>query len=122
MSDNNAGATRYGTQEEFDYDGFEFSDDFPIPSSYVVAYGMAHFRGPDSFLWFAPDDGSGTPGFAWGAAQNVAEFDHRWEAVDDPYYADVRYQQVVDDLCQALDTVIAAEHRYSRMQQVPPCR
>lgn len=47
------------------FDGFRFSDTLPIPSAYVVAYGMAHFRGPDGYLWFVKDNGN----IAWDYPQ-----------------------------------------------------
>jgi hypothetical protein len=118
-SDQPATPTTYDMQEGFDYHGFRFSDDFPIPMAYVVAYGMAHFRGPDTYLWFAPDRGFGVRDIDWNYPQNVAEFDRRQEDGDDAYHADPEYQETVADLCRALDALIASDHRYDQWSKTP---
>jgi hypothetical protein len=102
--------TTYGMRAGFDYD-FQFSDAFPIPSAYVVAYGMAHFRGPDGHLWFAPDCGSSRPGgIDWNHPQNVAEFDQRMCAPS--YPDDPEYGEALAELCSEVDAAIATSGRY----------
>lgn len=94
----------------FDYDGFQFNDAFPAPMAYVVAYGMAHFRGPDGYLWFVPDNG--TPGsFSWDCPQNIAEFDQRNCDEDDPYDGP-EYQAVMAEICRLIDAVTEADKAY----------
>ncbi|WP_047891732.1 hypothetical protein [Micromonospora sp. RV43] len=95
--------TAYGMRDGFDYDGFRFNADFPIPAAYVVVQGVAYFQGPDGFLWFAPDAGGDTPWIiAWGYPQNVAEFDARYgdESRDDP-----RHLALMQALCEAVDGI-----------------
>jgi hypothetical protein len=116
MSDKDIAATvtRYGMQDGFDYNGFTFSEEFPIPVAHVVAYGMAHFRGPDGFLWFAPNKGFGSPDIDWTAPQNIAEFDLRQDDGVNAYHADPEYRETIADLCHALDALIAADARSDR--------
>ncbi|MBX7267579.1 hypothetical protein KIF24_17090 [Micromonospora sp. Llam7] len=98
----------------FDYDGFQFSDAFPVPSAYVVAYGMALFRGPDGYLWFVPDNGK-TGGY-WGVPQNIAEFDRRNCDPDRPYNGP-DYQAVMAEICRLVDAVTNADKAY---RALPP--
>jgi hypothetical protein len=94
----------------FDYDDFRFSDAFPVPSAYVVAYGMAHLRGPDGYLWFVPDNGN-TGEFAWDCPQNIAEFDQRNCDQDRPYNGP-QYQAVMAEICRLVDAVTDADKAY----------
>jgi hypothetical protein len=109
----NATPTTYGQQDGFDYERFAFSDDFPVPLAYVVAYGMAHFRGPDGHLWFAPDKGFGDTAIDWDHPQNVAEFDQRM--TEESFYTDPEYRDVVARLCAQIDAVSATNKRYNRL-------
>ncbi|MEV7628834.1 hypothetical protein [Actinoplanes sp. NPDC089786] len=107
--------THMAMAASFDYYGYRFSDAFPVPSAYVVAYGMAHFRGPDGYLWFVPDNG--TPGeFDWGYPQNIAEFDQRNCDPDRPYNGP-DYQAVMAEICRLVDAVTDADRAY---QALPP--
>lgn len=102
--------TLVGMALGFDYDGFRFSAAFPVPLAYVVAYGMVHFRGPDGYLWFVPDDG--TPGsFAWAYPQNIAEFDQRNCDERNPYNGP-QYQAVMAEICLLVDAVTEASKAY----------
>ncbi|MEH1124864.1 hypothetical protein [Micromonospora sp. CPCC 206061] len=107
-------ATTYGMQDGFDYEGFQFSDAFPVPDAYAVLYGMAHFQGPDGYLWFAPDNGAGQNSIDWAYPQNVAEFDRRQENDEDAYHRDPEYQAVMAELCAQVDAVSATDARYGR--------
>jgi len=109
MSDNDtaATATTYGMRDGFDYATFAFSDSYPIPSVFVVADGMAYFRGPDGHLWFAPDKGDGDPHIDWEYPQNVAEFDQRQG--DGGYHTDPEYQEAIAELCREVDASIATK-------------
>jgi hypothetical protein len=119
MNEHETPPTRYGTRDGFDYDRPVFTDSTPIPAAYVVAYGVAHFQGPDGYLWFAPNGGGNSHAFSWGAAQNMAECDHRWQHPARPYYTDPQYRSIIDDLCHAYDLAAAADRRYTVMQQTP---
>ncbi len=113
--------TSMGVVEGFDYDRFRFGDGldygngaggFPIPNSYVVAYGMAHFRGPDGHLWFCPDNG--TPGVIdWACPQNVREFDLR-EHGEDTTCIGPNYQAVMQEICRLVDQAANATARYGQ--------
>ncbi|GAA3742035.1 hypothetical protein GCM10022225_26990 [Plantactinospora mayteni] len=109
MSDNNIAtmATTYGVRAGFDYATFAFSDSYPIPSVFVVASGMAYFRGPDGHLWFAPDKGDGDPRVDWHRPQNVAEFDRRQG--NGKYHTDPEYQEAIAELCREVDASIATK-------------
>lgn len=99
--------TTYGLQDGFDYEGFKFSAEFPIPTVYVNAYGMPHFRGPDGHLWFAPDEPDDQIG--WGYPQNVAEFDQR-----DGNPIDDEYTEIMASLCRLIDAAGIADALYDR--------
>jgi hypothetical protein len=106
--------TRVAMAVDFDYDGFQFSDAFPVPVAYVVAYGLALFRGPDGCLWFVPDNGK-TGGY-WGVPQNIAEFDQRHCNPDRPYNGP-EYQAVMAEICRLVDAVTKADKEY---RALPP--
>ncbi|MGC4886658.1 hypothetical protein [Micromonospora sp. DT227] len=101
--------TTYGTREDFDYDGFTFSDDFPVPAVYVVVQGIAYFQGPDGFLWFAPDQGFDNKYLIdWRYPQNVAEFDERQ---GEPDRDEAGYLAVIAALCEQVEAITAAAAR-----------
>lgn len=104
--------TRVGMAAGFDYERFRFNDDFPVPLAYVVAYGMALFRGPDGYLWFVPDNGH-TGGY-WGVPQNIAEFDQRNCDPDRPYNGP-EYQAVMAEICRLVDAVTDADKAYAAL-------
>jgi hypothetical protein len=106
--------TRVGMVAGFEYYGYRFSAAFPVPLAYVVAYGMALFRGPDGYLWFVPDNGN-TGGY-WGVPQNIAEFDQRNCDPDRPYDGP-EYQAVMAEICRLVDAVTKADKAY---RALPP--
>ncbi|MFG1872110.1 hypothetical protein [Micromonospora arborensis] len=97
--------TQYGTRDGFNYGGFRFGEEFPIPASYTVVHGFAYFQGPDGFLWFAPDSGfEKQEVIDWTAPQNVAEFDDRQGDLN----ADTAgYRALMTELCKTVDAVDA---------------
>lgn len=109
MQNNDSSPTTYGMRDGFDYYAYPFNSDFPIPSVYVVAYGMAHFRGPDTHLWFAPDKHPDQ--IRWGDAQNLAHWDRGFDAA---VADDADYQRIFSSVCQLLDALIAASRDYER--------
>ena len=109
--------TQVGMATGFDYDGFRFCDASPVPSAYVVAYGIAHFRGPDGYLWFVPDNGN-TGEFAWGYPQNIAEFDQRNSDEGQPYNGP-EYQRAMAEICRLVDAVTAADKAYHAALPAP---
>lgn len=101
--------TTYGMRDGFDYDGFTFSEEFPVPAVYVVVQAIAYFRGPDGFLWFAPDQGFDNKDLIdWRYPQNVAEFDERQ---GEPDRDETGYLAVVVALCEQVDALDAAAAR-----------
>lgn len=113
----NAGPTTVGKAARFDYGRFRFGNAFSIPKSYVVAYGVAHFRGPDGYLWLAPGDaGKDTTGqIKWDSAENVAWFDERDVPADDPEQHDPQYRAVMARICRLVDATLGATEAYDRL-------
>lgn len=114
--------TTHGMRDGFNYDTHPFTADFPVPADYVIAFGMAHFRGPDGQLWYAPSYGASEPdadGWAvpapidWAAAQNVAEYERR--TGENNSRGEVAAMR---DLCRALDAVRRASARYVQAGRV----
>lgn len=80
----------------------------PLPT-YVVACGMALFRGPDGHLWFAPDAIGRPNTFDWWAAENLAAWD---ASRDNGRLRDTGYLTAVAELCVAVDAAARADQHH----------